>query len=475
MKKKSVSVISIALCLMICMLLPVQHTSAGSDAEKTDPSKAGQIRAIWHQPKEKTSEEVEQAVQKIADAGFNAVFLNTVFNGYTIFPTDYEGATHNPDYEGFDVLQAYLDACHSRGMVVHAWCDSLFAGLESYHDGGPLIKQYPEWLLEDNAGNNYESTMYGKMYVLNPVRPECREWVIGLYKYVCERYALDGLQLDYVRYPEKTDSVDFGYDEYTLNAFKEAYGIDAVKAEPGSEEALAFVRFKQDAVTEFVRSCYTTLKSVRPDLIISVSVSPYFAYAESNYMQSARLWMKKGYADWLVPMAYYENSVADHVISSVTAAGRDSDKVVVGISAQSGFSPESLDHHAQIAEAAGCGFAVFEYEFYFIYEYDKVLGNRLANTRFFNEETQSSDPEVTGDNETEETAGKVQTEDAVATQEAEAAEGTDNSPDGEEAGSPDGKTNTKLYIVEAIVAVLLVLAYVAAFVLMMIKKKRAGE
>ena len=34
-------------------------------------------------------------------------------------------------------------------------------------------------------------TMYGKMYFLNPARPECREWIVGLYEILVENYDVD--------------------------------------------------------------------------------------------------------------------------------------------------------------------------------------------------------------------------------------------------------------------------------------------
>ena len=48
------------------------------------------MRALWLRPKETSKSQVEAAVKKIADAGINTIFLETVFNGFTIFPVDYD-------------------------------------------------------------------------------------------------------------------------------------------------------------------------------------------------------------------------------------------------------------------------------------------------------------------------------------------------------------------------------------------------
>ena len=214
---KKITKILLALVLVLGMVIsPLQGTgSINASAADENP-----MRALWLRPKETSKSAVEAAVQKIYNAGINTIFLETVFNGYTIFPVTYDGTYLNPDYNGFDVLQAYVDACHSRGMQLHCWVESFFIGMAWEDAGGPVYKTYKDkgWLLTDKEGNNYEETMYGPMYFLNPARPECRDWIVNLYAKFVSKYDVDGIQLDYCRYPEKTASKDYGFDDYTINA-----------------------------------------------------------------------------------------------------------------------------------------------------------------------------------------------------------------------------------------------------------------
>ena len=212
--------------LSIILILGMVITSLqGSNLIRVDAAEGNPMRALWLRPKETTKAQVEAAVQKIADVGINTIFLETVFNGYTIFPVEYDATYQNPDYRGFDVLQAYIDACHSRGMQLHCWVESFFIGMEWEDAGGPVYKAHKDWLLTDKEGNNWEDTMYGKMYFFNPARPECRDWIVNLYAILVKNYDIDGIQLDYVRYPEKTGSKDYGFDEYTINAFIKERGL----------------------------------------------------------------------------------------------------------------------------------------------------------------------------------------------------------------------------------------------------------
>ena len=339
------------------------------------------MRAIWLRPKETTKEQVEAHVQQIKDAGLNTIFLETVFNGYTIFPVEYDATYQNPDYEGFDVLQAYIDACHSRGMQLHCWVESFFIGMQREDGGGPVMRAHKDWLLTDKEGNNWEDTMYGKMYFFNPARPECREWIVGLYEILCTNYDLDGIQLDYVRYPQKTKEKDYGYDDYTINAFKAEKGYDPRDFKSKSFEVKTFEYFKQQQVTEFVRMCSTRLRAIKPELILSLSVYPFFDDGRDQFMQSSREWMEKGYGDLVVPMAYYENAVASLTKDAIKLAGSKAN-AVIGVSAQNGFTTESLKTQMEEVLKQGAGVAIFEFESYFASYASALNGKVLTDTVF---------------------------------------------------------------------------------------------
>lgn len=358
--------------LMLCMAFQMLPVTVSAEANSSSDNS---IRAIWVRPKENSKEAVEATVQRIADAGLNTIFLETVYDGYSIYPIEHECVVQNEMYGGFDVLQAYIDACHARNMELHCWTESFFVGMEWSHNGGPIVAAHPDWLLEDNNGNAYEETMYGKMYFLNPVRPECREFLIELFADLVENYDIDGFQMDYVRYPEKKAGLDWGYDGYTRKAFMDAYGADL--AELNSVTEKTFVLFKQAAVTAYVEECSKRLKEIRPELTISLSVTPWYENAESTYMQSARLWMSSGYADLLVPMCYYENQVADHTQEALDAVDGDVSKVVIGLSAQSGFTTESLENQVKEVRKTGSGVSLFEYESFFAGGYAEVLREKV--------------------------------------------------------------------------------------------------
>lgn len=378
--------LSVILILGMVLAPLCEATTAYASEEESNP-----MRAIWLRPKEWTKEQVEKNVQELADTGINTIFLETVYEGFTIFPVEYDYISQHPVHQEFDVLQAYIDACHSRGMQLHCWVESFFIGLQTNRGGGPVYKALKgtDWLLTDREGNAWEETMYGKMYFLNPARPDCREWIVGLYEIIVKNYDIDGIQLDYVRYPEKTAGKDYGYDDYTAEAFmkwREDQGeevFDPREVKSSSFEAGVYDYYKQLQVTEYVKMCSDRLRAANPDLLLSLSVYPFFSEGPKKFMQSAELWMKEGYGDFVASMAYYENQVKSIASNTVHVAGDSPMNAVVGISTQNGFTVESVERQTKEALESGAGVAFFEYETFYNKGYaDSLKNTSLKDTQF---------------------------------------------------------------------------------------------
>ncbi|MGO4376344.1 family 10 glycosylhydrolase, partial [Paenibacillus sp. MCAF20] len=151
-------------------------------------------------------------------------------------------AAQNPIYAGFDVLQAYLDEAKKSCFEVHAWVENFLVGVGDM--AGPIRSMKPEWSMISRQGNDYQDVpLYNtQYYFLNPVQPEVRDFVSAIYKELLQSYNVDGLHLDYIRYPDAGDYTnDFGYDPYTRNLFKQKHGVDPLDLHPDDELWSAWV------------------------------------------------------------------------------------------------------------------------------------------------------------------------------------------------------------------------------------------
>jgi uncharacterized lipoprotein YddW (UPF0748 family) len=117
-----------------------------------------ELRGIWmHATQIKTPAETEQAASRIAGAHLNAVFLLVWYwGGQAFYKTDLcapgEGIAL-----GYDPLGAMVEACHARGIEVHAW---FVNGEYGAARPGSVLSQHPDWAV--NAGGNELWYDFGK-------------------------------------------------------------------------------------------------------------------------------------------------------------------------------------------------------------------------------------------------------------------------------------------------------------------------
>jgi uncharacterized lipoprotein YddW (UPF0748 family) len=280
---------------------------------RTCTSKKGEVRAIWHRPLEKSAAEIDACVKRLADAGFNMVLIETIYEGYSIAKrcTDMPLREDLADKD-FDMVDEYINAGKKHGVEVHAWIEDFFVGIESKDKtkgcGSPIIDKHPEWAARKKDGTIFMRAEPGFIY-LNAALPEVREFLRDMYKKLLDEYDFDGIQLDYIRYP-LTPSVDesVGFDDYSVKAFKEASGIDIrTVTTTDCDEWRKFLMWRAENVTTYVKMMVDLVSEYKKNgrkLMLSTAVFGNPDEAIRLKSQNWLLWCKNGWLDAIFPMAY---------------------------------------------------------------------------------------------------------------------------------------------------------------------------
>ena len=275
---------------------------------ESDPA---ELRAVWIRPDLVTDKSaVLQTVKGIYEAGFNQVYIEILFDNTLIYPPA-EGSLYeqNPKLNGFDLLQAYIDACHAYRIELHAWYSVMRVGtVGSANSARSVAAKKPEWRNIQKNGTDTVTNVYGTAYFLNPALPEVRAFLTDHVKDLVSRYPLDGLHLDYIRYPNNEGGEDFGYDETTVRLYKEKTGTDPKTLPTGNA---SFAQFRADFVTETVRSIRKAVSELRPDLWLSAAVAPNYANSLKSHQQDTKTWIREKLIDIVMPMAYGTVSVVE--------------------------------------------------------------------------------------------------------------------------------------------------------------------
>ena len=276
-----------------------------------------EIRAVWLDRgtivRSRSERELSLVFDRLAQAGINTVFFETLNAGYPIYPSRV-APEQNPLSRGWDPLAAAVKLAHERGMELHAWV-WIFATANQRHNTvigkpsgylGPVLTAYPNWANKDNQGRTWNSGDL-KAY-LDPANPEVRNYLQQIVAEIAQNYQVDGIQLDYIRYPFQDPNRNFiyGYGTAARQQFKQQTGTDPVNITPRSGALWQqWVNFKVNQVSSFVAEVSQYLKQQHPDIILSVAV---FHHPEQERVwkihQHWEYWARQGYVDWIVPMTY---------------------------------------------------------------------------------------------------------------------------------------------------------------------------
>ena len=210
-------------------------------------------------------------------AGVNTVLLQTRVRATTIYPSDREPwdgcLSGKPGRSpGYDALQFAIDECHRRGMELHAWVVTIPIGKWNTYGCQQLRKRYPSLVKK-----------IGEEGYMNPELSGTADYLADICGDITRRYDVDGIHLDYIRYPE------------TWRGSKSAYHI-----------------------TRIVEAINRKVKLYKP--WVKLSCSPIGKYddlaryssrgwnARRQVAQDAQGWLRDGLMDQLYPMMYFQGN-----------------------------------------------------------------------------------------------------------------------------------------------------------------------
>lgn len=279
---------------IIFILFHLAVASYGQSFYAVNPNPKYEVRAVWlttiggidwphsyaqsERSAEKQKEELRAILDRLQKANINTVLLQTRIRATTIYPSQYEPwdgclSGFPGKSPGYDALQFAIDECHKRGMEVHAWVVTIPVGKWNSYGCRQLRKRFPRLIkrIDQDGYMDPEATQTG-CYLAEM----CRE--------IVQRYDVDGIHLDYIRYPE-TWKFRIGKDQARSN------------------------------ITRIVEKIHQAVKKEKPWVKMSCSpigkfddLSRYWSHGWNAYTkvaQDAQAWLKDGLMDELFPMMYF--------------------------------------------------------------------------------------------------------------------------------------------------------------------------
>jgi uncharacterized lipoprotein YddW (UPF0748 family) len=382
--------------LAACLAVVV---AAAGGATSSDPGTvaAAEVRALWVARTSLTSPRgVEEMVASARAAGFNTLLVQVRGRGDAYFAEGMEprAASLAAQPESFDPLAHTLALARPKGLRVHAWVNvnlvSSAADLPASREH--VVHRHPEWLMvpreiaREMSLLNPKSLLYldklarwvrsqpGELegLYLSPIPAGAADRTAQVIADLVTRYPVDGLHLDYIRFP----NAEFDYSRESLEAFRDwltarldarerarrerAAGNDLVAwAQNNPAEWQAFRRGRLTGLVSRVRD---SLRLRRPGALLSAAVYPDPARAAEDRLQDWGGWIDRRLLDVVCPMAYATDT--DTFTAQLTSARRGAREFPVwaGIGAYR-LSTEQTVENIRIARRLGAsGVVLFSYD-----------------------------------------------------------------------------------------------------------------
>jgi uncharacterized lipoprotein YddW (UPF0748 family) len=317
---------------------------------------------------------IRSAVEDAGLLGATDLFVQVFRNGKAWFhaPLADDTPHRRARDAGFDPLGTALERAHARGMRLHAWVNLLRID-ESAR--APLVRSLGrESVLADSAGRSLlDPGPWGPGRAwkpdtpgawLDPASPAVAARLAAILEGLARAYpALDGIHLDYVRYPiavraggggnARGGPADLGWSPASRARFLQS-GLAGADAHRARGDA-----WRRDRLTDLIRTLRARVRGRRRDLVLSAAVLPSPEEALSRARQDWPAWAAEGLLDLVVPMNYRQESVAFDSLARRCVARRGKAELLMGIGAwRFGDRMGTIASRVRIALDAGADGAV---------------------------------------------------------------------------------------------------------------------
>ena len=310
------------------------------------PYNSREFKGVWIRPTYHNMEEIQAVLDRLASSGIDNVFIETYYHGQTIFPSrtmeEYGFIKQNPEYAGFDPLKIWITEAHKRGIKVHIWFESFYVGNKPPETNPRYILSVkPEWANYQKKNADSETIPYSVSehngYFIDPANPDVQAFLYNLIDEIILRYRPDGINLDYIRYPQSLapnysnyDMSNWGYTKYAREEFKKMYDVDPIELTPNDYLWYQWKMYRAGKITDFVRRVGRLARM--NGIMTTAVIFPNMQMAYDTKLQDWKTWSMNNFIDGFTPLLLTcDDKTAMNLMGNVLRNKSASTKLYAGL------------------------------------------------------------------------------------------------------------------------------------------------
>jgi len=321
------------------------------------------VKSVWMHPSDLgTSDgQLDSVFSRLAKHGFSKIFLFVKMDDGTV-----TFRTKNPDVQftmtdwSGDPLEKAVEVAHNYNIEMHPTFVVFCEGI--WKDWG-VPSQPGAWLSKNLQLVQYDKKGEPILRWADPAKREVRKHESEIMIEVASNYDIDGIQLDYIRYPEDAEGC---FCDHCRMTFKGLFGVDPREIAQLDENMSKWIQWRAENITGFVRDLRRDMKKTNPKAELSAAVFKDYPRCLMHLGQDWPKWVEEGIVDFLCPMTYeYDLRVARYHARNHRAAVGKNALLYEGLgkaSSQSKLSPrEVLAQATAFREEGANGITVFSH------------------------------------------------------------------------------------------------------------------
>ena len=307
-------------------------TALDSAIKNAIPYMKDEMKGVWLRPTESNEDEIKKTIERLSDAGISDIFLETYFHGKTIYPSSYLKdcgvISQREEFVGFDPLDIWIKEAHKKNIKVHIWFETFYVGNDKPSSNpNHVLSVHPDWsnkrLYNYDATEPTPSLSEHNGYFLDPSNNSVQTYLIGILNEIITKYQPDGINLDYIRYPQTVEpsysnyaSMNWGYTKTARENFASLYGIDPIEIKYGTAEWDNWSAYRQNKITEFIVKVHKLTQN--NNIMLTTVIFPDLKKCIATKMQNWKQWSANNYIDGFTPLILTgDKNTADLLLNDI--------------------------------------------------------------------------------------------------------------------------------------------------------------
>jgi uncharacterized lipoprotein YddW (UPF0748 family) len=255
-----------------------------------------------------TEEDTDKYLDLVKSMGCNGVYHSLGSWMTAIYPSEF--IPTEPGWDKRDALKYAVAAAKKRGIKTFGYIAAAYGTSEPPTGPESLFTKHPDWFAK---GPDASMPRFP-----DPANLEYIDYLVKVYVELATKYEMDGIGLDYIRYPTETA---LNYDENNRKQIQQKYGFDILEGGMDvSRDPVKWSKIREyrgEKVREAIRRIHDAVKAAKPSITIMACLisEPELAPEYGQNWSVSSKWI-----DYASPMNYDDRSADYKMLSAQKAA-----------------------------------------------------------------------------------------------------------------------------------------------------------